>query len=143
MTKIENVLATGKAHTTVSPSDGRLDFKLSSPGTEANHRVFEAIQLHPAAEQAFAGAWSGCFITVLGNVAKAKKVTLPADLFVELEVDIGKTGGASFLQARFNVSMPGMPQDIAEALVRAAHENCPYSKSTRGNIDVTLNVLAA
>jgi osmotically inducible protein OsmC len=103
----------------------------------------EAIPLHPSAEQAFAGAWSGCFITVLAGVAKAKKVTLPADLSVDLEVDIGAAGGGYLLQARFDVRMQGVPQDIAEALARAAHENCPYSKATRGNIDVTLNVVAA
>ncbi len=143
MTKIENVLATGKAHTTLSASAGRLDSKLSSPSAGANAYEFETIQLHPTAEQFFAGAWSGCFITVLEGVAKAKKVALPTDLSVEVEVDIGTAGGGYQLQARFNIRMPGVPQDVAEALARAAHEHCPYSKATRGNIDVTLNVVTA
>jgi osmotically inducible protein OsmC len=143
MSKIENVLATAKAHTTISRSVGRLDSKLSSPDAGASAYDFEAIQLHPTAEQFFAGAWSACFITVLEGIAKAKKVVLPTDLAVEVEVDIGTAGGGYQLQARFNVNLPGVPQDVAEALARAAHEHCPYSKATRGNIDVTLNVVTA
>ncbi|HLZ66282.1 MAG TPA: Ohr family peroxiredoxin [Aliidongia sp.] len=144
MTKIENVLLTGKTHTTVSGKDGRLDIKLSSPGKEATpDHLFTAIQPHPTAEQLFAGAWSACFIAAIGLVAQEKKVQLPSDLSVEIEVDLGKTGDAYLIQARFNVRVPGVPRDVAEAIVHAAHEICPYSKATRGNIDVTLNVIAA
>ena len=143
MIEIENVLATGKTHTTLSPNDGRLDVKLSSPGTEGNPYHFEAIQqLHPTAEQFFAGVWSGCYTTVLQGIAKAKKMTLPADLSVDVEVDIGTTGGAYLLQARFTVRMPGVPQEIAEALAHVAHDHCPYSKATQGNIVRTMTVIA-
>ncbi len=144
MTKIENVLLTGKTHTTVSHKDGRLDIKLSTPGKEAKPaHLFEAIHSHPTAEQFFAGAWSACYIAAIGLVAEEKKVQLPPDLSVEVEVDLGKTGEAYFIQARFNVTMPGVSRDVAEAIAHAAHEICPYSKATRGNIDVTLNVIAA
>jgi osmotically inducible protein OsmC len=60
---------------------------------------------------------------------------------VDAEVDLGTTGGAYFLQARLNVSLPGLERDVAQALVDAAHRTCPYSKATRGNIDVAINLV--
>ncbi len=144
MTKIDHVLLTGKTHTTVSTKDGRLDINLSTPGKEANpDHQFAAIQPHPTAEQFFSGAWSACFIAAIGLVAQEKKVQLPSDLAVEVEVDLGKTGAAYFIQARFTVSLPGVAREVAEAIVHGAHEICPYSKATRGNIDVTTNIIAA
>lgn len=149
MSKIEKVLFTGKTHTTVSGTSrsnhGRLDLKPSTPGsTGANaEQVFAAVLPHPTAEQLFAGAWSACFIAAIGLVAKDMNVELPSDLSVEIEVDLGMTGDAYFLQARFNVSVPGVAQEVAEAMVEAADKICPYSKAVRGNIDVTFNVLTA
>jgi len=70
-------------------------------------------------------------------------VQLPSDLAVDIEVDLGMTGDAYLLQARLNVSLPGVPEDVAQALAHAADQICPYSKATRGNIDVRLNVLTA
>jgi osmotically inducible protein OsmC len=142
MSKIETVLLTGKTHTTVSRDDGRLDIKLSS-GREPNDHLFTAIQPHPTAEQFFAGAWSACYIAALRLVAKDRKVELPTDLSVDIEVDLGMTGDAYLIQARLNVGMPGVPHDLAEAIAHAADEICPYSKATRGNINKTLNVTAA
>lgn len=149
MSKIEKVLVTGKTHTKASTAgassrghDGSLDIELSSPGAKPAH-VFSAIQPHPTAEQLFAGAWSGCYIAAIGLVAKEKKVELPTDLSVDIEVDLGQTGKAYFIQARFNVRVPGVAQEVAEDIAHAAHEICPYSKAVRGNIDVSLNVLAA
>ena len=148
MTKIEKVLFTGKTHTSVSHRDGaprgdhgRLDIKLSSPGPHSE-QLFAAVQPHPTAEQLFAGAWSACFIAAVGLVAKERKVVLPADLAIQIEVDLGQTAGAYFLQARINVSAPGLEREVAEALANEAHEICPYSKATKGNIDVSLNVTA-
>ncbi|CAB3761935.1 hypothetical protein LMG29542_04195 [Paraburkholderia humisilvae] len=66
------------------------------------------------------------------------------DLFtlaLDIEVDLGMTGGAYFLQAHLDVSLPGIARDVAEAVVHAADEMCPYSKATRGNIDVAINVI--
>ncbi|MBM7060580.1 Ohr family peroxiredoxin [Pseudomonas sp. UL073] len=151
MSKIEKVLVTGKTHTTASSAgitarghDGSLDIQLSSPslGAEPLH-VFSAVQPHPTAEQLFAGAWSACYIAAVGLVAKQMKLTLPADLAVDIEVDLGQTGSAYFLQARLTLRAPGLTHDVATNLAHAADEICPYSKATRGNIEVALNVLTA
>jgi len=66
---------------------------------------------------------------------------LPADVAVDAEIDLGTTHGAFGLAARLNVSLPGMDRQAAQALVEAAHQVCPYSNATRGNIDVTLIVV--
>ncbi|MFZ6048906.1 Ohr family peroxiredoxin [Pseudomonas sp. CR3202] len=148
MTKIDKVLFTGKTHTTLSRRDGAtraahgsLDLKLS--GSDGQEQVLSAVQSHPTAERLFAGAWSSCYIAAIGLVAAQMKVTLPADLAVEIEVDLGQTGAEWFLQARLNVHAPGLAQDVAEKLAHAADEVCPYSKATRGNIEVAINVFTA
>ncbi|MBP0595398.1 organic hydroperoxide resistance protein [Paraburkholderia sp. LEh10] len=139
MTRIENVLYTGKIHTTggregaARSSDGRLDIKLSRPGSSAGTGT------NP--EQLFGAAWSACFIGAMGGAARALNVTLPADTSVDAEIDFGTTDGAYFLGARLNVSLPGLPRDVAQALVDRAHETCPYSKATRGNINVVLALI--
>jgi lipoyl-dependent peroxiredoxin len=139
MDQIENVLYTGKTHTsaggrdgTARSSDGRLDIKLSSPGSAGDGT-------NP--EQLFAAGWSACFIGAMGLAAGQMKIKLPKDLAVDAEVDLGTTRGAYFLQARLNVSVPGLEHDVAQALVDAAHQTCPYSKATRGNIDVVINLV--
>ncbi|MGJ7506113.1 Ohr family peroxiredoxin [Variovorax sp. GT1P44] len=148
-TKIQQVLMTGKTHTTASRGEGgprndeRVDIRMSTPGNAGNEIALEAIQLHPTAEQLFAGAWSACYTGALGVAAKARKVALPADMAVDIEVDLGQTGGAYFLQARIDVRMPGVEHDVAEAIAHAAHQMCPYSKAVHGNIDVATNVIAA
>lgn len=148
MTKIDKVLLTGKTHTTavdrvgVSPNhDDRLNLTLSSPGG-VEHK-FGAVLPHPTAEQLFAGAWSACYITALGVIAKEKKIELPKNLAVDIEVDLGLNKGGFQLQARLNVTLPGIAQDAAEAIAHAADEICPYSKATRGNIDVALTVVGS
>jgi osmotically inducible protein OsmC len=142
MNKIDKVLFTGKTHTTVSRNTAEghfnVDMRLSSPdGTEL---VFAAVPHHPTAEQLFAGAWSACYIGALGLVAAQKRVTLPADLSVDIEIDLVQTGNAYSLQAGFDVRMPGIEREVAEKIAHAAHEICPYSKATRGNINVAVNV---
>lgn len=139
MTRIEQVLYTGKTHTssggrdgTSRSSDGRLDIKLSSPGTAGNGT-------NP--EQLFAAGWSACFIGAMQLAARKTKIAFPADAIVYAEVDLGKTGDAYFLQARLNVSLPGLERNVAQDLVDAAHQTCPYSKATRGNIDVAINLI--
>ncbi|HEY9344199.1 MAG TPA: organic hydroperoxide resistance protein [Inquilinus sp.] len=137
MTKIDKVLYTGRTHTTggrdglARSSDGRLDIKLSPPGGPGTGT-------NP--EQLFAAGWSACFIGAMGRAASEMKVTLPADRAVDAEVDLGTTDGAFFLQARLTISLPGLDREIARQVVEAAHQICPYSKATRGNIDVTLTV---
>jgi Ohr subfamily peroxiredoxin len=137
MTRIEKVLYTGKTLTTggrdgaARSSDGRLDIKLSPPGTTGSGT-------NP--EQLFAAGWSACFIGAMGRAAAEMKVALPADRAVDAEIDLGTTDGAFFLQARLTISLPGLDREVAEKVVEAAHQICPYSKATRGNIDVTLTV---
>ena len=142
-TKIDTVLFSGKTHTTLSARGGdRLDINLSTPGKSGNEIAFTAIQGHPAAEQMFAGAWSACYTGALGLVAKAKKVALPSDMSVDINVELGNTGNAYFLQARFDIRMPGVAFDVADAIAHAAHEVCPYSKAVHGNINVVTNIVA-
>jgi osmotically inducible protein OsmC len=135
---IDKVLYTGKTHTTggregqSQSSDGRLDIKLSPPGSSGKGT-------NP--EQLFAAGWSACFIGAMGLAAGKMKIKLPEDLAVDAEVDLGTTDGAYFLQARLNVSLPGVARDVAQALVDTAHQTCPYSKLTRGNINVVINIV--
>jgi Ohr subfamily peroxiredoxin len=138
MTRIEKVLYTGKTHTTGGrdgasrSSDGRLDVKLSPPGSAA-------AGTNP--EQMLAAGWSACFIGAMGLAAKQLKVALPADTAVDTEVDLGMNGDAYLLQARLNVSLPGIEREVAQRLADMAHQTCPYSKATRGNIDVVITVV--
>lgn len=150
MSKIEKVLATGKTHTTHNSAgttsrghNGNLDIVLSTPGDAKPAHVFAATQPHPAAEQLFAGAWSACYTAAVGLVAAERNIALPADLSVDIEVDLGQTGPAYFLQARLTLRVPGLAHDVATELAHIADAICPYSKATRGNIDVALNVLTA
>jgi Ohr subfamily peroxiredoxin len=138
MTLLEKVLYTAKTHTTggrdgaARSNDGRLEIKLSPPGASGTGT-------NP--EQLFAAGWSACFIGAMGRAASNMKIALPADRAVDAEVDLGTTDGEYFLQARLNVSLPGLERDVAQALAEAAHQICPYSKATRGNINVTINVV--
>jgi lipoyl-dependent peroxiredoxin len=130
---LEKVVYTARAHTTGGrdggasrTDDGRLDVRFSSPGTEGTGT-------NP--EQLFAVGWSACFLSAIKLVAGKKKVTLPADLAIDVEVDLG------CLAARLSVSLPGIERQATQALVEAAHQVCPYSRATRGNINVAINVV--
>jgi Ohr subfamily peroxiredoxin len=133
MNKLEKVLYTAKAHTTGGrtgmsrSSDGRLEVKLSrpgSPGTGTNP------------EQLFAAGWSACFESAMEFAAHNMKITLPTDHAVDAEIDLGPEGGAFSLAARLYVSLPGMDRATAERLIEATHQVCPYSRATRGNVAV-------
>jgi osmotically inducible protein OsmC len=151
MTKIAKVLLTGKTTTTASDAriisgnhEGNINIKLSVPGNSAAQAYeFTTVQPHPTAEQLFAGAWSACYIAAVGITAKEMKVTLPADTAVEIEVDLGLAGAEYLLQARLTLRVPGIDRDVATALAHGADAMCPYSKATRGNIDVAVNVITA
>ena len=136
MPQLEKVLYTAKTHTTGGrdgasrTSDGRLDVKLSTPGTAG-------VGTNP--EQLFAAGWSACFLSAITHLAAQRKVPLPADRYIDAEVDLGTNGGGFVLRARLNVHLPGLDREVAQSLIDAAHEStCPYSKATRGNIDVTI-----
>ena len=137
--QLKKVLYTAKVHTTGGrdggasrSDDGRLDIKHSIPGTPGTGT-------NP--EQLFAAGWSACFEGAMGLAAHKMKVSLPADFAIDAEVDLCLTDGAYSLQARLNVSLPGLDREVAQALVDAAHQTCPYSKATRGNIDVVINLV--
>lgn len=138
ITQIDKVLYTAKTHTTGGregggsrTSDGRLDVKLSVPGTPGTGT-------NP--EQLFAAGWSSCFLSAIKIVAHLMKVKLPPDVAVDAEVDLGTTSGSYFIQARLNVILHRVEPEVAQALVDNAHLQCPYSKATHGNINVVTNV---
>jgi len=138
MTDFKKVIYTAKVHTTGGrdgasrSSDGRLDIKHSVPGGPGQGT-------NP--EQLFAAGWSACFEGALGLAAGARKIALPKDMSIDAEMDLCQEYGAFFLQARFNVSLPGLSHDVARQLVDDAHATCPYSKATRGNIAIEINLL--
>ena len=137
MTAFEKILYTAKTHTTGGregasrTSDGRLDVKLSAPGTPG-------AGTNP--EQLFAAGWSVCFLSAIKIVAVKNRVTLPAEPAIDAEIDLGTTHGVFGLAARLKVSLPGMEPQAAQALVDAAHQVCPYSRATQGNVDVAITV---
>ena len=127
------VLFTGKTHTTnghdgaAHSTDGFLDIKLPQP--------------HPAAENLFGAAWSACYMGAIELAASQRKIRLPAEVAVDAEIDLNLDGANFFLAARLNVSLPGLDREVAQALIHAAHEICPYSKATHGNIAVETNLV--
>ena len=134
------LLYTARVHTTggrergeARSSDGRLNVKLSVPGEPGSGT-------NP--EQLLAAGWSACFESAMAVVAGQKRISLPADLAINAEVDLNVTaGGDYFLRARLNVRVPSVERSIAQGLVDAAHQICPYSKATRGNIDVVIDLI--
>jgi len=134
---VDKVLYTAKVHTTggregvAKSSDGHLEVKLSTPGAASGGT-------NP--EQLFAAGWSACFLSAMKIVAGKMKIALPADTALDAEVDLATRDGGFFLSARLNISAPGLPRDTAEAVVAGAHQTCPYSKATRGNVNVVINV---
>jgi Ohr subfamily peroxiredoxin len=135
---VEKVLYTAKTHVTggrkgnASSSDGRLDIELTPPGMPGNGT-------NP--EQLLAAGWSACFMGAMGVAAGGLKTRLPANAAVDAEIDLGESGGEYLIQARLKVSLPGVDRQVAQALVDSAHQTCPYSKATRGNINVTINLV--
>jgi Ohr subfamily peroxiredoxin len=138
MTKLEKVLYVATTHTTGGRNgasrsdDGRLEIKLSTPGTSGSGT-------NP--EQLLAAGWSACLISAMKIEAGKMKVTLPPDVAVDAEVALGTTRGIYGLAARFTVSLPGITPKLARSLVEAAHQICPYSRATSGNVETTINVV--
>ncbi|MDM7930261.1 organic hydroperoxide resistance protein [Blastomonas fulva] len=132
------IVYTGKTHTTGGrdgasrSSDGELDIALSPPG-------LKRAGTNP--EQLFAAGWSACFLGAIGKAAGEHKVRLPADASIDAEVDLALDDEGFSLIARLNVSLPGIDRETAEALAARAHEICPYSKATRGNIAVEITIV--
>jgi osmotically inducible protein OsmC len=129
---------TGKAHTiggrdggSSKTDDGRLDIKLTFPGTPGNGT-------NP--EQLLAAGWSSCFLTNIKIAGGKAKVNVPAEAAIDAEVDLCSTENGFVLQARLNISLPGLDRKVAQSLIETAHQNCPYSKATRDNIDVLIKL---
>ncbi len=138
ITQRPKVLYTAKAHTTGGreggasrTSDGRLDVNLSAPGSPG-------AGTNP--EQLFAVGWSGCFLSAIKHVAHTTKVRLPADPVIDAEVDLCTGEDGYSLQGRLSVSLPGLEREVAQRILAGAEQTCPYSKATRGNINVEINV---
>src|SRR5260370_8353493 len=123
----KTVLYTAKTHTTGGrdgtsrSSDGRLEVKLSRPGT---------LDSGTNPEQLFAAGWSACFISAMELEAKKMKVALPADLAFNAQVDLCNANGAYFITARLKVSLPGVGRETAQALVDATPLTFLSSKAT-------------
>jgi len=137
--QLKKIQYTAKAHTTGGrdggtsrSSDGRLDIKLSIPGAPGPGT-------NP--EQLLAAGWSACFLTNIKIAGGQRKVRVPPEATVDAEVDLCSTYDGFSLQARINVSLPGLDREVAQSLVDTAHQACPYSKATRGNVDVVIKLI--
>ena len=138
MNHLDKVLYTARVHTTgggrdggVSKSDdGHLDITHTPPGKGGGSNP----------EQLFAAGYSACFIGAMKAVAAKQGITLPDDLSVDAEVDLGPVGQAYGVAVRMAIHLPGMDRDAAQKLIDAAHQVCPYSNATRDNIPVELTL---
>jgi len=143
MEKIEKLLASGSSHVAINRDagarPGALDLRLAASGAESLE--FIATDLHPRAEMLIAGAWSGCYATVFGKQAQLKKVTLPPDYSVDIQVSIGSVGNGYCLGGRVTVRVPGLATHVVEEIARLAHQHCPYSKALHGNIEISTNIV--
>lgn len=137
--KLDKVLYTAQSHTTGGrdgagkSSDGAIDVTLSSPGSGKPGT-------NP--EQLFAVGYSACFIGAMKAVGPKIKVKVPDDVAIDASVSLGPTdGGAAYgIAVKLAISLPGLDDAQKKLLVDTAHQVCPYSNATRGNIDVELSI---
>ena len=131
--------ATGGRAGTAKSSDGALDVVLTTPKQLGGDG---AAGTNP--EQLFAAGYSACFIGAMKAVSARQKIALPAEVSITSDVAIGPHAnkpGAFGIQVDMKISVPGMDRAQLEALVKTAHEVCPYSNATRGNVDVSLTIV--
>jgi len=137
-TRKEKLIYTARTHTTGGregesrSDDGRLQVKLDRPGTPGKGT-------NP--EQLFAAGWSACFDGAMGVAARKRRIALPPETSLDAEVDLYSGDGVYTLAARLTIHIPGMERETAQAIVDDAHEICPYSRATRGNIDVEIRLI--
>lgn len=122
----------GREYGASRSSDGLLDLRLATPGSAR-------IGANP--EQLFAAAWSASLVSTIALVARRSKIALPTEASIDAEVDLNLGDGSYFLSTRLNVSLPGLERNVAINLLDEAEAMCPYSKSTRGNIEVTISLV--
>ena len=139
ITQTKKVVYTGKTRTVggreqgvSKSSDGHLDIKLTTPGTRGTGT-------NP--EQLFAAGWSACFEGAIDIVARKLRVALPQGTTIDAEVDLVSGTDGYSLEARLNVSIPGVDREIARQLIDEASQICPYSKAIRGNVEVEYNLV--
>ena len=141
MTPLDKVIYTAHAHTTGGregrsvSDDGLLDVKLSPPKEMGG----QGGATNP--EQLFAAGYSACFMGAMKHVAGLKKLTVPADASIDASVDIGPIPAGFGIAVRLAIALPGMDRAAAQDLIDTAHQVCPYSNATRGNISVTLSLV--
>lgn len=141
MNKLDKVLYTAQATSsggrtgTSKSDDGRLQLTLSTPKALGGD---DGAGTNP--EQLFAAGYSACFIGALKVVAMQAKMQLPAETSITARVGIGPIAVGYGIQASLNVNLPGFDKAVAMGLVEKAHQVCPYSNATRGNIEVDLSV---
>lgn len=128
--------AHGGRNGTVESSDGILDLDLTMPKEMGGPGDEGATN----PEQLFAAGYSACFENALRRVAGRQKKHLDEDTSITANVGIGRDGNGFGLKVELVGHLPGIPREEAEALMHAAHEVCPYSKATQGNIEVQLSV---
>ncbi len=140
VTKIEKVIyqahatATGGRDGRAVSSDGLLDVKLTPP------KELGGMGGATNPEQLFAAGYSACFMGALKHVAGVEKITVPADASIAATVGIGQIPAGFGIEVQMVVSLPGMERAAAQALVDKAHQVCPYSNATRGNIEVAITL---
>jgi len=123
----------GREHGVARSSDGELDVVLGVPGT---------MRKGTNPEQLFAAGWSACFESAIGILVKKKHISLSGDVTIDAEVDLNLSDASGYsLTARLAVAIPGVEREVAQTLIDEAHQICPYSKATRGNIDVTFTLI--
>ena len=140
VTKVEKVIyqahatSTGGRDGTSKTSDGSLDVKLTVPKEMGG----AGGGVNP--EQLFAAGYSACFLGAMKFVAGSQKITLPADTSINATVGIGQIPAGFGIEVQMVVNVPGMDKAAAQALVDKAHQVCPYSNATRGNIEVSITL---
>ena len=130
------VTATGGREGTAKSADGNLDVALvmpkefGGPGGDGTNP-----------EQLFAAAWSACFLSATKLVARLNKITLPADPVITGRIDVHSGDDGYSLGAELKISIPGLEKSVVQEIVDGAHQRCPFSKATHGNVDVILTVV--
>ena len=119
----------------VTIENSPIQFEMALPAEMAGTK---AVGFNP--EQLFAAGYSACFIGAMKAVAGKQGISLPEDLSIDAEVDLGPVGQAFGVAARLTIHLPGMDRDAAQKLIDAAHQVCPYSNATRGNIPVDITL---
>ena len=139
--KLDTVLYTAHAHTTGGrdgrsvSDDGLLDVKLAPP------KALGGMGGATNPEQLFAAGYSACFMGAMKHVAGLKKISVPADAAIDASIDIGPIPAGFGIAAHLAISLPGMDRAVAQDLIDTAHQVCPYSNATRGNIVVELTLV--